>query len=96
VNKLRALLSLFKQGKRVANVEAWKTGQMSVEAVSGLLMAIVAVFVVFSGYEVEVNGEEIGAIATALVTIVPAFAGLWGAVSTVITTNKVGLRADSE
>lgn len=96
MNKIRAILSLFKRGKRVANAEAWKTGQMSVEAVSGLLMAIVAAFVAFSGYEVEVNGEEIGAIATALVTIVPAFAGLWGAVSTVITTNKVGVRSDSE
>jgi hypothetical protein len=93
IKKMTASVGLLQKGKRVANPEAWKKGQVSVEALSGFLAACLTAYVVFTGGSVEVGGEELDTISTALITIVPAVTGLWGAISTVITTNKIGVQS---
>ena len=94
IKKMSAALSVMQKGKRVNNVEAWKTGQVSVEAVSGVIGALITAFIIFTGSEIQVGEQELDTIAAALVTLVPTLVGLWGAVSTVITTNKIGLQGD--
>lgn len=94
IKKAAAAMSLLQKGKRVNNVEAWKTGQVSVEAVSGVIGAALTAFILFTGSEIQVGEQELDTIASALVTLVPTLVGLWGAISTVITTNKIGLQGD--
>jgi len=96
IKKMQAGMGLFQKGKRVANPEAWKKGQVTVEAVSGFLFALLSAYVVFTGNTLEVGDAEMDTISTTLVTIVPAIVGLFSAASTVITTNKIGVRGKGE
>lgn len=94
MKKLKAFWSLFHAGKRVANPVAWKMGTVSVEAVRAFLSALVAVVFVFTGMEVEVGEAVIDSLAVSLVAIVPMAVSLFNIVSTVVSTAKIGLRAE--
>ena len=91
VRKIKAFWSLFQAGKRVGNPGTWKKRQIGVDAVHGLLWAAATAWAVTTGQEVPVTGEALDGISLALVTAVPALVELYNIVSTIITTNKVGL-----
>lgn len=94
--KIRTGLELLNAGKAVTNIEAWKKGQVTVECVSAFLWACVAALAVYFNTEVQVGGETIDSAAGAVVAGVAAVERLYSAISTVITTNKIGLDPDDE
>ncbi|MFA5630331.1 MAG: hypothetical protein WC997_02365 [Porticoccaceae bacterium] len=99
IRKIRAAFALLQAGRRVNSPERWKKGQITVDAVHAFLWAGVTAWAVFTGHELPVTGEAIDGISTYLVTAVPAVIGLWDVISTIITSNKVGVpsktRADA-
>lgn len=96
LTKLKALFELFKAGKRVGNPATWKKRQIGVDAVHGLLWAGATVYCVVTGTELPVTGEALDGISAAVVTAVPAVIELYNILSTIVTTNKVGLPAKSD
>ena len=91
MRKVRALWALMQAGRRVGNPATWKRRQIGVDAVHGLLWAAATVWAVYTGQEVPVTGEALDGISLALVTAVPAVVELYNIISTVVTTNKIGL-----
>ena len=90
-SKIKAFWSLFKAGKRVGNPATWKKRQIGVDAIHGLLWAGMTAWAATTGQELPVTGEALDGMSLAVVTAVPAVIELYNIVSTVITTNKVGL-----
>lgn len=83
MNKIGALLDLFRYGGEVANVESWKRGQVTVNSLVALLAALVAMSRAF-GYDIPVSNDGIAAIA----------GGLFAAVNlvfTVVSSSRVGI-----
>lgn len=83
MSKIGALLDLFRYGGEVANAEAWKRGQVTVNSLVALLAALVALSRAF-GYDIPVSDDGIAAIA----------GGLFAAtnlVFTVVSSSRVGL-----
>lgn len=89
--KISAGLELLEAGKQVKNVEAWKKGQVGVEAVSAFAWAALSALAVYFNVEVQVGEDTINTASAAIIGVVASATSLWGAVSTVITTNKIGL-----
>lgn len=83
--RLLAVMDLFRKGEAVANKEAWKTGQITVTAVAGLIMALIQVGKAF-GYSlpVDVDSDTITAFAGGTL-------GFINIVLTFITSEKVGI-----
>jgi hypothetical protein len=96
IRKIKAFWALFQAGKRVGNPATWKTRQIGVDAVHGMLWAAVTVWSLHTGQEVPVTGEALDGISLAVVTAVPAIVELYNIVSTIITTNKIGLQSKSD
>lgn len=90
MEKFKAILELFKQGNRVADPVAWKTGQITVGVLTSFIASGIMLAKVF-GYEIPITPEQEMAIATVILFIV----GLCDSGLTVITSNKVGLPSDS-
>lgn len=84
-SKIKAAWRVFRAGEVVANPGAWKSGQITSNAVAALLVALVYAAEAF-GYEVLVTGESLDAIAVGLFALV-------NVVCTVVSTDKVGLPA---
>lgn len=88
MNKILALIDLFRKGSAVANKEAWKKGQIGSTVIAGLILAIVQVAAVY-GYPLPISEDvamEIGA----------AFIGVVNFVLTYITTDKIGILAEKQ
>lgn len=89
-DKAKALINLpeiFHRGKLVANPIAWKTGQITVGIISGLLGSVIVACRAF-GYDIPLSDEDVVNIGAAAVAI----AGLvWTPAVTVSTTDKLGL-----
>lgn len=83
MNKLSALLLLFRKGHAVSNPEAWKKRQIEATVLGGVIVAIVQVLHAF-GYELPVTAEDATIIAAGLISIV-------NIVLTYSTTDKIGL-----
>lgn len=85
MNKILALMDLFRKGEAVANKEAWKKGQIAVTALAGAIMAAIQVGKAF-GYNLpEGITEE---------TVNLVSAGVIGTVNialTYATSDKVGI-----
>ena len=95
IKKIKAAMALLQAGKRVANPVAWKTGQVTVSLASGFFSALVAAFIAFTGTDVQIGQETLDSFSASLVALVPAVVGVYDAISTVITTNKIGLQPKS-
>lgn len=83
MSRLSAILDLFRYGGEVANAEAWKRGQVTVNSLVAILAALVALSRSF-GYDIPVSNDGIAAIA----------GGVFAAVNlvfTVVSSNRVGL-----
>lgn len=85
LTKVKAGWRVFKAGEVVANPAAWKRGQVGVNAVAALLIALVELVEAF-GYEIPVSGEGLDAVAAGVFVVV-------NVVCTVVSTDKVGVQA---
>ena len=85
MGKIAALWALFRRGNEVANPEAWKTGQVSINAVAGLLVAVVSVSDAF-GFRIPITDDQLVAVAGGVFAAV-------NVVLTVITSARIGLPA---
>lgn len=92
--KVTAGLDVLETGKMVKDPVAWKKGQVTVEALSAFLWACVTALGVYFNVEVQVGEEVVNSASAALISGVAAAANLWAAISTVITTNKIGIEPD--
>ena len=83
MSRIGAILDLFRYGGEVANVEAWKRGQVTVNSLVAILAALVALSRSF-GYDIPVSNDGIAAIA----------GGVFAAtnlVFTVVSSSRAGL-----
>lgn len=83
MNKLLALLDLFRKGSRVADVELWKSRQVSSTMIAVFIIAGVKVANLF-GINLPMDEDAATAIAAGIIAIV-------NVVLTYITTNKIGI-----
>jgi hypothetical protein len=90
-NKLKAIYTLFQKGRMVSDPVKWKNGQVTVDAVHGLLWSAATVWALFSGTELPVTGEALDGISAAVVTAVPALISLYSIVATTVSTDKIGV-----
>lgn len=84
MNKVMALLALFRQGSEVGNPGAWKNPTI----VANVLLAIVGAAVAF-GFKVELTAENANAIAGGVLAAV----GLVNGVVHAVTSKRAGLPA---
>jgi hypothetical protein len=78
------LLNLLRKGNEVADVSAWKSGQISVNSVGALLLAVAAVVKHFFGLDLGMDD------ATAL-TIGGGVIAVVNVVLTAITSKRAGI-----
>jgi hypothetical protein len=83
MNKLKAILGLFKQGNAVSNPELWKNRQITATVLAGVILALVHVLAVF-GFAVPIDTDTASAIAAGVIAVV-------NVVLTLTTSDKVGL-----
>ena len=83
MQKLLAVLALFRQGNVVANAAAWKNRQITVTALGAFLLALIHVLKAF-GVEIPVDEETANTIAAGVLCLV-------NIVLTLVTTDKIGL-----
>ena len=88
MNKLLALLDLFRKGNAVADPALWKSRQIKATLLLPTFGALVAVLRAF-GLEVPLDDTQITQLVTGLVVLL-------NLVLTVSTTDKVGLPAKPE
>lgn len=91
MNKVTAAFSIpdvLKQGKLVANPEAWKTGQITTSVLVGLFATIISIGKVF-GYEFPITDEQLLTICSGVMAVFGVF---YNPVATVASSDKVGLR----
>lgn len=81
--KLGALFNLFRKGSEVSNVELWKTGGISVAALSAALGAVLQFGDAF-GLHIYVTPDQINGIAIGVVSLV-------GIVLPLITSKRAGI-----
>ena len=86
MGKLSAIWKLFRKGNEVANVESWKLGKITVDAVAAFLAAILSTAQAF-GYSIPMDNSGLMLIAGG----VYAFGGM---VVTIITSKRAGLPAE--
>lgn len=87
MNKLLALLNVYRKGECCANAAAWKNGQITGSILAGLLAAIVAVSKSF-GYDLPLTDSQLLSIGTSIVAIVGLFIN---PAITAATSSQVGL-----
>lgn len=83
MGKFAALFDLFRKGSEVANVEKWKSGQISANAIALVLTAGVAVAKAF-GYTPPISDGDIVAIAGGVFALV-------NLIITVVSSSRAGL-----
>lgn len=88
MDKFYSLFNLFKQGQAVADPKAWKNRQITVTALSGVILAGVNAAAVF-GVALPITPEIANAAAGGVLAVV-------NLVLTVVTSDKVGLKADED
>lgn len=83
MNKLSALLLLFRKGAVVSDPTAWKKRQITATVLGAFILAIINVLAAF-GYALPIDTETANAIAGGIIAVV-------NVLLTVTTTDKVGL-----
>lgn len=86
--KLGALWTLFRQGEQISDAAKWKNRQITATALAGVILAACALAKQF-GYSVPLDMDSATAIGGGIVAVV-------NIVLTIVTTDKVGLRAKGE
>lgn len=91
LNKLFTLPEVLKQGKVVANPEAWKNGQINVAYLVGFLGLVVA-SLSFFGINLVVDESTLNTIAGAIL----ALYGIYNQIATMASSDKVGFKPKPE
>jgi hypothetical protein len=91
IKNISGFMDLFKKGKEVANVEAWKNGTIAVNSVLAVLGSAVSLGKGF-GYNLGIDDATLQSLAAGLVSV----AGLFNAIMHVITSARVGLSSNSK
>ena len=85
MNKLSALLNLFRKGSMVADPAAWKKRHITAAAVAGVLVAVSQTLEAFGyGHYFPVDAETAAVLAAAILVVAD-----W--VFVPVTTDKIGL-----
>lgn len=90
MNKFTAIFSVpevLRQGKMVANPEAWKKGQITTSFLVGFIGLLVSASSLL-GYELPITNDQIAGIAGGIMAVF----GVYNSVSTAASTDKVGLK----
>lgn len=82
-SKITSIFNLFRKGQEVANVEAWKSGQVTANILAGVMLAGVQVAKAFD-YEIPLTEEVANSIAIGILATV-------NFIFTVITSKKAGV-----
>lgn len=88
IDKIKALWELMQKGKSVADPALWKSRQITVTMLGGLIIAAVQLAKVF-GYELPVDENTASAIAGGVLAVTNVFL-------TLSTSDKVGVGAKQE
>jgi hypothetical protein len=83
LQKLTSIFNLFRKGQEVANVEAWKAGQITSNVLAGVFLAGVQVAKAFD-YEIPMDEATANSIAIGVVSTV-------NFIITVITSKRAGV-----
>ena len=83
LQKITSIFNLFRKGQEVANVEAWKSGQVTANILAGVMLAGVQVAKAFD-YEIPLTEEVANGIAVGILASV-------NFVITVITSKRAGV-----
>lgn len=88
--KANQLMEVFRAGKMVANPKAWKTHTVTINTLLVLISGGLAILNMFdcSFCGFQLTAEQQLNIATGIITI----AGVFNAGSTVVTTDKIGIK----
>ncbi len=87
-NALFSIPEVLKQGKIVANPEAWKNGQITVSFLAGFIGLLLSAAGIF-GLELPVSQEQLLAIASGVL----AGFGLFNPIATAASSDKVGIKS---
>lgn len=93
MNKITALFNLFRKGQIVANPEAWKNGQITVNVLSAAIIALIGVLQVL-GVSHPLLAPIIAFVQLhidSIAYIIILINGLFNPVATVVSSTKVGL-----
>lgn len=66
--KYKSFIDVFRKGSEVANVEKWKTGQITGNMVGGLIIAIVNV-AAYMGHPLPFDSDTANAVGAAIVAV---------------------------
>jgi hypothetical protein len=90
IDKIKSALNLFRVGSAVANVNAWKTGQITGRVLTGFILSLLAALRAF-GYDLQITDDQAQSIAAAIFSVWLCVDGLLH-----ITTNpNIGIPASS-
>lgn len=81
--KIGAVINLFRKGSEVSNVEAWKTGGISIGVLAAFFGALLSFGDAF-GLHLAVTPEQINGIATGVIALV-------GVVLPLVTSKRAGI-----
>lgn len=81
--KLTAFIDLFRKGSEVTNVEKWKSGGITVAALSAAFIALLQTLAAF-GYNLPITPEQINDISTGVIAVV-------GVLLPAITSKRAGI-----
>jgi hypothetical protein len=85
MEKLKAILALFRQGNAVVDPQLWKNRQITATVLAGVILALAHVLAVF-GFVIPVDMDTANAIAATVI-------GLVNIVLTMTTSKTVGIPA---
>jgi uncharacterized membrane protein len=88
MEKLKAILALFKQGHSVVDPALWKNRQITATILAGVILAIINVLAAF-GFSIPIDPDTANAIAAGVI-------GLVNVILTMTTSKKVGIPAVEE
>jgi len=83
MGKLYGLWRVFKAGEQVANPALWKTGQITINGLSALFLAIIGAASAF-GYDIPATPEQIDSIGLGVLA-------LFNIVFTIVTSKTIGM-----
>lgn len=86
MDKLKAIISVLRNGSSLTDPSIWKVRQNATNAIVGLLGGILALLSIL-GFSIQISNEEILAIAGGIAAI----GGLFNVYFTTATTTKIGL-----
>jgi len=91
IRRAMVLLEVLRAGKRVNNPEAWKSGQVKANHLATLVSAVLVFVGMQFNMNIEIGEEQLLEISTAVIGLFGFAYSLFNTVSTVVSTNRVGM-----